>query len=111
MPERDGSGGSLVAQIADQLTAMDDLDRADKYTQMMRVTKLAEEVGEAAEALIAFHNVNPRKPAGPLSDVIKELCDVVLTAKVSIENFGFDAEAEVAARERAILDRLKAARA
>jgi NTP pyrophosphatase (non-canonical NTP hydrolase) len=101
------TAGSLAAQIADQLTAMDGLDRNDKYTQMMRVTKLAEEVGEVAEALIAYQNVNPRKPAGPLAAVIKELCDVALTAKVSIENFGFDAEAELEGRERAILGRLK----
>ena len=61
------------------------------------------------QALIAYHHANPRKPAGSLDDVIKELCDVALTAKVAIENFGRDAEEELALRERAVLGRLRMA--
>lgn len=100
--------GRAVLAIADQLSAMDGLDRRDRYVEAMRVAKVFEEAGEAMQALIAYHNVNPRKPPGSLGDVIKELCDVALTAKVAIENFGADADAALATRERQVLDRLRA---
>lgn len=103
----DGSRRTLAAQIADQLSAMDGLDRRDRYVEVLRIAKVTEEAGEAMEALIAYHNVNPRKPAGPIEDVIKELCDVALTAKVAIENFGFDAVDELIHREAAVLARLR----
>lgn len=88
---------------------MDGLDNASKHVEAIRVGKCAEEVGEAMQALIAYHHVNPRKPAGPRSEVIKELCDVALTAKVAIWSFGDDAESKLAEREAAILSRLRAA--
>jgi NTP pyrophosphatase (non-canonical NTP hydrolase) len=100
---------TVVAQIADQLSAMDGLDRRDRYVEALRVAKIVEEAGEAMQALIAYHDVNPRKPAGTLRDVIKELCDVALTAKVAMESFGFDADVELAARERAVLTLLREA--
>jgi NTP pyrophosphatase (non-canonical NTP hydrolase) len=100
--------GRAAERIADRLTELDGLDRGDRYTQMMRVTKLAEEVGEVAEALIAYHGVNPRKEPGSLADVLKELSDVAVAAKVSIENFGVDSDAAVAAREQQVLERLAA---
>lgn len=111
--ERRGEGyhpASPARRIADTLAAMDGLDRTSRYVEAIRVGKLMEEAGEAMQALIAYHHVNPRKPAGTLADVIKELCDVALTAKVAIESFGFDADREVARRESDVLDRLNAAR-
>lgn len=103
----DGSGSvPTVTRIADTLSAMDGLDRSDRYTEVMRIAKIIEEAGEAMEALIAYHDVNPRKEPGSLDDVVKELCDVALTAKVAIENFGHDAEASLRYREAEILARL-----
>lgn len=99
---------STVTTIADLLSAMDGLNRADRYVEVLRVAKVFEEAGEAIQALIAYHDVNPRKEAGPISDVIKELCDVALSAKIAVENFGFDAEWQLALREDDVLQRLRA---
>ncbi len=98
-------------RIADRLSELDGMNRADRYTEAIRVGKIAEELGEAMQALIAYHNVNPRKASGPLGDVIKELCDVALTTKVALWSFGVDAEAVLAEREREVLDRLPVGRA
>lgn len=98
----------VARDISRRLAAMDGLDQADRYTEALRVAKITEEAGEAMQALIAYHGTNPRKPRGPLEEVIKELADVALTAKVAIESFGFDADAAVARREREVLVRLQA---
>lgn len=50
----------------------------------MRVGKIIEEVGEVSAAWTAYLQQNPRKPAGPLADVVAELGDVILTAAVAI---------------------------
>lgn len=108
-PTNLSSPQSTAAQIAHALADRDRTFYGGQYVELLRVAKLAEESGEAMQALIAYHHANPRKPAGSLDDVIKELCDVALTAKVAIENFGRDAEEELALRERAVLGRLRMA--
>lgn len=99
---------SRSRQIARVLSDLDGLDQRDRYTEALRVAKIVEEAGEAMQALIAYHHTNPRKPSGSIEDVIKELCDVALTAKVAVESFGFDAEAELRRREDVVLSRLPA---
>jgi XTP/dITP diphosphohydrolase len=51
----------------------------------MRVLKLTEEVGEAAEALIGLHGWNSRKgKCRTRDDVLDELADVIITAAVAM---------------------------
>ena len=96
-----------AALIAARLSELDGLDQRSRYTEILRVAKITEEAGEAMEAVIAYHNANPRKNHGTIVDVIKELCDVALTAKIAIESFGFDANTELGAREAEVLARLR----
>lgn len=51
-----------------------------------RITKVDEETGEVQEALRAYLGENPRKPSGPVADVIKELCDVAACALGALEH-------------------------
>lgn len=51
-----------------------------------RVLKVAEEAGEVREAMGAWVQENPRKPAGSVEDVIKELADCVGAALGAIEH-------------------------
>lgn len=53
-----------------------------------RVTKVAEEAGEAVDALIGMTGQNPRKGTyGSIQDLYAELADVVLTGMYAIEHF------------------------
>ncbi|MEU6812360.1 MazG-like family protein [Streptomyces sp. NPDC046831] len=52
---------------------------------LLRMLKLSEEVGEAAQAVIGATGQNPRKGASHTwEDVQAELCDVVITALVAL---------------------------
>ncbi|MBF6619067.1 MAG: MazG-like family protein [Patulibacter sp.] len=104
-PETDPPAARLIHE---RLLELDGLDQHDQYTEILRVAKPAEEAGEAMQALIAYHGVNPRKAKGPLSDLVQELADVVLAAKVAIESFSHDSTEVVAQREREVLARLEA---
>jgi MazG nucleotide pyrophosphohydrolase domain len=55
-----------------------------EYILYTRTAKIIEECGEVMEAVIAYANDNPRKPRGPIEDVKKELCDVILTAMCAL---------------------------
>lgn len=56
-----------------------------------RVAKVAEEVGEAIEALIAMTGQNPRKGVcGTQGDLLGELADTALTAMLAIQHFTKD---------------------
>lgn len=70
------------SDIADISAILDDLISAEgpKHLDNLRVHKIAEEYGEVASALLAYHNDNPRKPAGELGPVLDELADVVVSA-------------------------------
>ncbi|MER0445328.1 MazG-like family protein [Streptomyces sp. Edi4] len=53
--------------------------------RLLRVLKLSEEVGEAAEAVIGATGQNPRKGhSHTWQDVESELCDVIITAMVAL---------------------------
>ena len=103
--------GTLRAQLAkvpalveaDQITDIDewlDSSVADRYQReslgqdWARVSKAAEEVGEAIEALIAWTGQNPRKPQRDeaRSELLKELADVALTGIYGIQHFTKDAD-------------------
>jgi hypothetical protein len=51
-----------------------------------RVLKVCEESGEVHEAVGAYWGENPRKPRGPIEDVIKELADCAGAALGAIEH-------------------------
>jgi NTP pyrophosphatase (non-canonical NTP hydrolase) len=51
----------------------------------IRILKLTEEVGEAAEALIGLHGMNSRKgTCHSRDDLLDELADVIITAAVAM---------------------------
>ncbi|GAA2676259.1 MazG-like family protein [Streptomyces lunalinharesii] len=53
--------------------------------RLLRVLKLSEEVGEAAQAVIGATGQNPRKGRSHTwDDVHAELCDVIVTAMVAL---------------------------
>lgn len=70
-----------------------------------RVSKVAEELGEAVQVLISITRQNPRKAAEVIpytrDDLVKELADTALTAIYAIQHFLKDEERAVAA----VLDR------
>lgn len=54
----------------------------------MRLLKVTEEAGEAAQAYIGFTGQNPRKGiTHDRGDVADELCDVIVTAMVALHSF------------------------
>jgi NTP pyrophosphatase (non-canonical NTP hydrolase) len=61
-----------------------DLDR--ETWMRRRVTKVCEEAGEVHEAVGAYWGENPRKPRGPIEDVLKELADCAGAALGAIEH-------------------------
>jgi NTP pyrophosphatase (non-canonical NTP hydrolase) len=58
-----------------------------------RISKVAEELGEATQAFIGYTGQNPRKGyTHTQDDVLYELADVVLTAILAIQHFTKDQE-------------------
>lgn len=72
------------------------LDRANGRPQdeiTLRVLKVGEEFGEAAQARIGMLAQNPRKGASHTAqEVAAELCDTVLAAFVALESLTDDSE-------------------
>jgi NTP pyrophosphatase (non-canonical NTP hydrolase) len=59
-----------------------------------RVSKVAEEVGEAIQALIGTTGQNPRKGVThQFSDVVEELADVIITGYLAIQHFSKNIDA------------------
>jgi NTP pyrophosphatase (non-canonical NTP hydrolase) len=50
----------------------------------IRLLKITEEVGEAAEALLGMQGGNPRKPARSRDDLLDELSDVIISAAIAM---------------------------
>lgn len=61
-------------------------DVCDEARLWRRITKVDEESGEVQQALRAYLNENPRKPAGRIEDVISELADVAACALGALEH-------------------------
>ncbi|MFI2639873.1 MazG-like family protein [Streptomyces sp. NPDC018610] len=67
-------------------------DADDHQVLLLRVLKLSEEVGEAAQAVIGATGRNPRKGVTHTwADVEAELCDVAITALVALRTLTPDA--------------------
>jgi hypothetical protein len=63
-------------------------DSRGRDNSAMRIVKLAEEVGEVSQAFIGYKGMNKRKGFTHTSqDVAKELCDVLVTAMVALEDY------------------------
>ncbi|MFD7130191.1 MazG-like family protein [Streptomyces sp. NPDC059894] len=78
----------------DALWAWLDADQpiAGREGLLLRMLKLSEEVGEAAQAVIGATGQNPRKGTSHTwEDVEAELCDVVITALVALRTLTPDA--------------------
>ncbi|MGW1022253.1 MazG-like family protein [Streptomyces sp. NPDC002577] len=76
-----------------------------RETLLLRMLKLSEEVGETAQAVIGAIGQNPRKGVTHTwDDVQSELCDVVITALVTLRTMTPDAQKVFAAH----LDRVTA---
>ncbi|MFD6348030.1 MazG-like family protein [Streptomyces roseolus] len=87
---------TTVTRLHDWLTAHQSLPPGQEI--LLRVLKLSEEVGEAAQAVIGATGQNPRKGTShSWEDVEAELCDVVITAMVALRTLTPDAS-EVFAR-------------
>jgi NTP pyrophosphatase (non-canonical NTP hydrolase) len=72
----------------------------------MRLLKLTEEAGEAAQAWIGATGRNPRKGVThSRDDVAAELADVVFSALVAITSLGLDPAAVLSDKARALLAR------
>ncbi|MFD3842471.1 MazG-like family protein [Streptomyces sp. NPDC058642] len=50
----------------------------------LQILKIAEETGEAAQAVIGARGTNPRKATAPWEEAHAEVADVVITALVSL---------------------------
>jgi NTP pyrophosphatase (non-canonical NTP hydrolase) len=75
--------------------------------RLLRVLKIGEEFGEAAEAITGALGANPRKGnSHSWEDVEKELCDVAVTAMVALLTINPEAEKVLDARVRGLLERL-----
>ncbi|MEV6203953.1 MazG-like family protein [Streptomyces sp. NPDC051771] len=83
---------TTVTRLHDWLTAHQTLPPGQEI--LLRVLKLSEEVGEAAQAVIGATGQNPRKGnSHTWEDVEAELCDVVITAMVALRTLTPDASA------------------
>ncbi|MDX2562678.1 hypothetical protein DEJ45_19685 [Streptomyces venezuelae] len=75
--------------------------------RLLRVLKIGEEFGEAAEAITGALGANPRKGnSHTWEDVAKELCDVIVTAQVALLTINPEAEKVLDARVQRLLERL-----
>ncbi|WP_284576889.1 MazG-like family protein [Streptomyces sp. 2P-4] len=75
--------------------------------RLLRVLKIGEEFGEAAEAITGALGANPRKGnSHTWEDVEKELCDVIVTAQVALLTINPEAEKVLDARVQRLLERL-----
>ncbi|WP_432055848.1 MazG-like family protein [Streptomyces sp. bgisy022] len=87
-------------ESVDALCAWLDAERPVDGTEglLLRILKLSEEVGEVAQAVVGVTGQNPRKgTTHTWDDVRSEVCDVALTALVTLRTLTPDAP-EVFAR-------------
>ncbi|NSC20155.1 hypothetical protein FM076_02585 [Streptomyces albus subsp. chlorinus] len=77
---------ATVARLARRFDAHDEergLDAAERWT--LQVLKIAEETGEASQAVIGVRGTNPRKgDSHSWQDVHAEVADVVITGMVAL---------------------------
>lgn len=85
-------------------------DNVDEATAgdpcMVRVLKIGEEYGEAAQALIGAVGANPRKAQGSWDNVRTELADVIVTAAVALATCAPNPEQVLEDRMAELMNRL-----
>ncbi|MFE1285612.1 MazG-like family protein [Streptomyces sp. NPDC058751] len=67
----------------------------------LQVLKIAEETGEASQAVIGARGTNPRKGTVPWDDAHAEIADVAITALIALARMRPDGPAEYLARHLA----------
>ncbi|WP_042404742.1 MazG-like family protein [Streptacidiphilus carbonis] len=86
------------------------LDRSNgngEHETAMRLLKVTEEAGEAAQAYITSRGQNPRKPrTGSDHEVADELVDVIVTAFTALHSFAPNPQAHFEAKLRNIRQRV-----
>jgi NTP pyrophosphatase (non-canonical NTP hydrolase) len=86
---------------------LDENQGTDDLALTIRILKLTEEAGEAAQAWIGVIGANPRKGQTHTRDqVAAELADVAITALVAIRSLGMDPDEVIAACATKVLERL-----
>ncbi|MEU9918819.1 MazG-like family protein [Streptomyces sp. NPDC051001] len=68
------------------------LDQEEQWS--LQVLKIAEETGEASQAVIGARGTNPRKAPTPWEDAHAEVADVAITALVALARMRPDDAAE-----------------
>ncbi|MCF3104515.1 MazG-like family protein [Streptomyces roseoverticillatus] len=92
--------------IVDRLDACNGISAHEIAMRMLKVT---EEAGEAAQAYLGMQGQNPRKGfTHTCGDVATELCDVILAAMVALHAFHDDPAARLASFVRRCNQRLAA---
>lgn len=82
-------------------------DQSDIERRLLRVLKISEEVGEAAEAVHGALGANPRKGnSHTWADVEMELCDVTVTTLIALFTINPDAERALMARVQHLVERI-----
>ncbi|MFJ5532407.1 MazG-like family protein [Streptomyces sp. NPDC093261] len=72
---------------------LDAVNGTDEHEYLIRLLKVVEEAGEAAQAYIGATGQNPRKGVTHRHDVAAELCDVIVAAMVAMHGFHPDPQA------------------
>ncbi len=63
-------------------------DPAGECSHWARISKVAEELGEAIQAFIGYTGQNPRKGVvNSRNDVLNELADVIMTGILAMQHF------------------------
>lgn len=96
----------LWQHVTNALHWIDNANPRTDHETAMRLLKLVEEAGEAAAAYIGMTGQNPRKGVTHTrEDVAGELCDVAITALVSLATITGDAITARAALDRHLAKR------
>ncbi len=89
--ETDGGTWETVGRLVAWLDS--ESRHSNEVTLLLRALKITEEAGEVAEAIHGLMGGNPRKGRSHTQeDVERELCDVVLTAMVTLATLTPDAQ-------------------
>jgi NTP pyrophosphatase (non-canonical NTP hydrolase) len=82
--------------------------KQDPKPEVVRILKIQEEAGEAAEAFLSFSQLLWRKNNGASAwDVCMELADVAMTAMLAIMALGYGADQPMQAQMEKTLQRMK----
>jgi NTP pyrophosphatase (non-canonical NTP hydrolase) len=99
--------GTVLATVRDAVSWLDAYRPVDEREITMRLLKVTEEAGEAAQAWIGATGQNPRKGiTHSRAEVAAELADVVVAALVAVASLDMDPAAVLGAKAAALRERL-----